>query len=254
VQPLLLRKCNNYYIFWVCNGSLSHPACNKPVWLYHVFPHYLINVTIFEKKLLSTKCVFLCSLQLLCEMFFILRRTERDVIRNVYLYPCKVPVILSVFNKIWTLLIDFRKIPTYKISWKFLQWEPSCSMRTEQRTDRRYEANNHFSPFNDGVWEFYILLTEYNSVLCIDFQIKSRYLLIQHQLIDFYTRDWACLLRGTSSILKYFLSDTSFSKGCISPIFLGASRKIYISQNENICSFFFAFKNRNSRIENRNDV
>jgi len=28
------------------------------VWLFHIFPHYLTNGTIFEKKLLKTKCVF----------------------------------------------------------------------------------------------------------------------------------------------------------------------------------------------------
>lgn len=28
------------------------------VWLYHIFPRYLINRTIFEKKILDMKCVF----------------------------------------------------------------------------------------------------------------------------------------------------------------------------------------------------
>jgi len=29
-----------------------------PVRLYHILPHYLINGTILEKKLLNIKCVF----------------------------------------------------------------------------------------------------------------------------------------------------------------------------------------------------
>jgi hypothetical protein len=29
-----------------------------PVWLYNIFPHHLINGTIFEKMLLNIKCVF----------------------------------------------------------------------------------------------------------------------------------------------------------------------------------------------------
>ena len=31
-------------------------------------------------------------------------------------------------------------LPTYQISWKFVQWKPSCSMRMERRTDRRTEG------------------------------------------------------------------------------------------------------------------
>jgi len=46
------------------------------------FPHYLINGTIFDKKLLNTKFVFRISLHLLSETFFILRRTEPNMIQN----------------------------------------------------------------------------------------------------------------------------------------------------------------------------
>jgi hypothetical protein len=47
--------------------SLAYPACNAyalycdviwPLWLDHIFRHYLINDTIFEKQLLNIKCVF----------------------------------------------------------------------------------------------------------------------------------------------------------------------------------------------------
>jgi hypothetical protein len=68
-----------------------------PVRLHNIFAHYLINGTIFEKKkLLKAKCVFLFSLQLLSENFLILR-SERDVIKNVYWSSCKVAVILVRF-------------------------------------------------------------------------------------------------------------------------------------------------------------
>ena len=46
-----------------------------------LFPNYLIKDTIFEKKLLNTKRVFLFSLQLLSETFLILIRNERDMIK-----------------------------------------------------------------------------------------------------------------------------------------------------------------------------
>jgi len=64
-----------------------------------IFPHYLINGTIFEKKkkLLNLKSVFRISLQLLSEIFFILRITERDIIKNVYMSSCTELFILVRF-------------------------------------------------------------------------------------------------------------------------------------------------------------
>jgi len=58
------------------------------------FPYYHINATIFGKNVLNTKCVFWFYLQLLSETFLILRRTERDMIKNLYRSSCKVTVIL----------------------------------------------------------------------------------------------------------------------------------------------------------------
>jgi hypothetical protein len=46
-----------------------------------------------KKMLLNIKCVFWVSLQLLSETFLILRRSERDMIKNVHRSSCKVIVI-----------------------------------------------------------------------------------------------------------------------------------------------------------------
>jgi hypothetical protein len=45
-----------------------------PLWLHHIFRHYLINGAIFGKKLLNIKCVSWFSLQSLFKTFLILRR------------------------------------------------------------------------------------------------------------------------------------------------------------------------------------
>ena len=54
-----------------------------PAPLYIIFPH-LINGTIFEKKIDINVCVRVC-VQLLSEIFFNLRRIERDYDRKFVL-------------------------------------------------------------------------------------------------------------------------------------------------------------------------
>jgi len=48
-----------------------------------IFFNIITNNTIFGRKLSNIKCAFLFSLEVLSEIFFILRRTERDMIINV---------------------------------------------------------------------------------------------------------------------------------------------------------------------------
>jgi hypothetical protein len=79
-EPLLQWKGISYS---ECESGLQHPACNAhalychlwPTRLYNIFPHYLTNGTMFEKKLLTIKCV-LIMFTTLTEIFVILRRTE----------------------------------------------------------------------------------------------------------------------------------------------------------------------------------
>jgi len=138
----LIAKHN--VLVFVCVCILRYPACNAhapychlwPARLYSIFPHYLINGTILGKKLLNTKCVFWFSVQLLSATFLILRRIKRDMIRTVYRSACRVQLLLLLeFSETGILSTDFRKILKYKISWKSVQWESSCSMRTDGRTD-----------------------------------------------------------------------------------------------------------------------
>ena len=66
-----------------------------PARLYNIFFTLSHKPHDFRKRnLLNMRCVLWFSLQLLSETYLILRRNERDVIRNVYWASCKVPVFL----------------------------------------------------------------------------------------------------------------------------------------------------------------
>jgi hypothetical protein len=64
--------------------------------LHIIFPSYLLNGLIFEKKIIESKSWFI-SLQTLSETFLILRRTGQDIIKDLYWSSCKVAVILVRF-------------------------------------------------------------------------------------------------------------------------------------------------------------
>ena len=65
---------------------------------FTLFFHIISEIARFSKKqILNLKRLFRNSLQLLSEMLFVLRRTKRDMIENVYWPSCKVAFILVRF-------------------------------------------------------------------------------------------------------------------------------------------------------------
>ena len=97
MQPKLQWKSDKYYITCACVFvalSIQHAMrmsrmSSLAAPLYSTFPHYPTKDTILE-KFIEHK-MYVSSLS---TTFFILRRTERDVVKNVCWSLCKVRVIL----------------------------------------------------------------------------------------------------------------------------------------------------------------
>ena len=82
-------------------------------------------------------CVLIFS-TILSETFLILTRNNLQIIINVHRCPRKVPVILGqILMKLEFSgqIFEKKKVPKHQIWWKSVQWTPSCSMRTDGRTD-----------------------------------------------------------------------------------------------------------------------
>jgi len=114
---------------------------------YHIFPHYLISGSIFEKKkVLNIKHVFGFCLQLFSETYkyLIVRRNERDMVKNVYWSSCKTATRYSC-QVLMKLEISRHTAKNIQIS-NFTKIRPLGAVLF--RADRqRDEANSRFSKF-----------------------------------------------------------------------------------------------------------
>jgi hypothetical protein len=143
MQPLLLlRRSNKYYILWECDCSLRCPACNAhalycrlwPAQLHKIFPHDLMNGTVFANVTEYEMCVFISSTTFSEKNSHSRKNSTRYDQKYILVfalstyYSCQISLKLK-FSK------DFRKMLKSQISLKSVHWISTCSMWTDGRTD-----------------------------------------------------------------------------------------------------------------------
>jgi hypothetical protein len=70
----------------------------------------------------------------------------------------KFPLFLSDFNKNLIFATHIGQVLSYQISWKSIQWEPSCSMQMDGQTDGRTEGHTDMMK---------LIVTYHNFVKCL---------------------------------------------------------------------------------------
>jgi hypothetical protein len=105
-------------MFWVFVCSVSYTVCKGhapcvshlwPIVLYRFFLHYFINITIYVDELLNIKYVFSFSLQIISEIFIILRRIPKGTTIYTCSSSCKVPIIPVRFYGNFSSVCRFSK-------------------------------------------------------------------------------------------------------------------------------------------------
>jgi hypothetical protein len=104
-----------------------------PVWLYHIFPHYLINGTIFGKKFIEHK---MCVLVFSTTFFWNISHSTKNSARYIGLHV-KCPLLLSDFNETNFLDRVSKKYSTIKFDENPSSGSQVISMRTDGETDMK---------------------------------------------------------------------------------------------------------------------
>jgi hypothetical protein len=111
--------------------------------LYGVFPNYLINATNFGRKAIVYKIFIRVYPRNLSEIFVILIRTERYVIKMYIGVHIKYLLFLSYFKETSILSRDFEKSSNFMKIWPMR----AKIFHADRRTDGHDEGISRFSEF-----------------------------------------------------------------------------------------------------------
>ena len=137
---MLQWESNKDYTTWVYFCSPRYPACNAHAPYFHLWPvplYKTFSVLSHKrhdcgKKSLSKKCVFWYPLQRLSQAFFTLRRTERDMIKNVYVLLAVYPNTIVFFYQLDAQILYFHTFITFLYMFRALLCSSSGGHRLRE--------------------------------------------------------------------------------------------------------------------------
>ena len=188
-----------------CSACNAHAPCCYlwPAPLYNIFPHYLINGTIFRGKIHWTQNVCFDFLYNVCLKHFRFQEFSWVPSKTYMNLHVKCRLLLSDFNGTWIFWTDFLRnthisyfmkvrpvgAELFNVDgWKDMT-KPIAAFRNLRNAARR--STSTFCP-HSCIYVF-----------CVDLRTNSDYFPIQHWLTGFYNRDGVCLLRDTEWIFIY---------------------------------------------------
>jgi hypothetical protein len=137
---MLLWKSNKYYVIWVCVCSLSQPPSTAHAPYYSVVcvlarPHSPTSSRkrhdFRKKKYTENKMrILIFSTAFVWNILHFKKKRARcyhyitSVIIQNTCYSCQILIKLNFLDRFW-------KIFKYQISWQYVQWKPTYSMRND---------------------------------------------------------------------------------------------------------------------------
>ena len=120
--PLVVQHAKPLHHIFICGLS----GCT-------IFFHIFSQMAPFSKKKGTEPkmCVLIFSTTFVWNISHSKKNSPRKLCKIYIGLHVQYPLLLSEGNETWIFSMYFQKILKYQISWKFVQWKPSCSMRTD---------------------------------------------------------------------------------------------------------------------------